>query len=516
MPSKKKEYVKFGTTKIKIPAKMVDFDKKNQPHLYKTITPKRRLTTHNKKVSLDIIINNNTKTKINRVPNTTKLIKAIEQKKPRKTRKPRLPPAAALAPPPPPPPPFQPPFNPPPPPRPPAPPRPENPPYQPPPRPPPPRADLRFEQPNIPSTNVFFQSPAPPPFQSPPPSNLERQQQAPAASIINLAIKSRLAKKELESLKQDKFITKNLTADIGTLNLQRPNIFDISLKEQRASSVISKFLKRKIANIQLQTLKENKEMKKKIGRPTGITNEVIEKRREQAKELLKISNELKKLEKMARAQKGIVLPTGRPKKQLTDTGLEAIFNQEPIIQSKQRKQLIDTGITLIYEEEKVREKVKEQVVAKQRKQLTDTGITLIFNQESNPIAHPLPPKPAIGVPNLPPPPPPPPRTGPPPPPPLPPKGGPPPPPPPAPSSLLSPAKKPTEAGVNMKDVLAELTARREAIAKGEKYIHKKASGEIVPEVKKKAPRILIPKSTDPVGSMLKELQKRLEKKGITD
>ena len=137
MPTKKKEYVKFGTTKIRIPKKMVGFDKQDKLHIYNTITPKRKLSYHNKKVALDINVNNNTKTKINRVPNTTKLIKAIEEKKKRKPRKPRLPPAAALAPPPPPPPPFQPPAPPAPRPPPPVPPRPDNPPYQPPPRPPP-------------------------------------------------------------------------------------------------------------------------------------------------------------------------------------------------------------------------------------------------------------------------------------------------------------------------------------------------------------------------------------------
>jgi hypothetical protein len=113
MPSKKKEYVKFGTTKIRIPAKMVGFDDKDKPHIYKTITPKKRLSYHDKKVALDITVNNNTRTKINRVPYTTKLAKAIEQKKKRKPRQPRLPPAAGLAPPPPPPPPFQPPPPPP-------------------------------------------------------------------------------------------------------------------------------------------------------------------------------------------------------------------------------------------------------------------------------------------------------------------------------------------------------------------------------------------------------------------
>jgi len=506
MPPKKKEYVKFGTTKIKIPAKMVGIDNNNKAHLYKTITPARRLSYHNKKPALDITVNNNTKTKINKVPRTTQRISFIETKKQRKPRQPRqprqsrLPSVAALAPPPPPPPPFQPPFQPPPRPPPPQPPRPENPPYQPPPRPP------------LPVKNVPI--PFPMHYVPPPPLIIPTTLEEQSSSIINRAIKAKLAKQEVNSLKQDKFISKNLTIDIGTLNLPTPSIYGISFKEQRASSVIGKFLKRKLANIKLETLKENKEEKKKVGRPIGITNEVIEKRRTQAKELLKISNELKKLEKMARAQQGIVLPAGRPKKQLTDTNLNIIFNQEPIIETKQKKKLIDTGITLIYEEERQREKVKEQVVVKQRKQLTDTGLELIFNQEPNPIAYALPPKPPIGVPNLPPPPPPP-RIGIPPPPP-PPKTGLPPPPPPAPSSLLSKAKKENESGGGMALVLEELKAKAEAMARGEKYVSKKPNTEKVEEVKRKAPRMLIPKSDNPTGNMLNELKKRLEKKGITE
>jgi hypothetical protein len=91
MPPRKKEYVKFGTTKIKIPSKMVSIDKKNKAHLYKTITPSKKLSYHNKKPALDINVNNNTKTKINRVPKTTKLISfIIKKKKPRKQRQPRL------------------------------------------------------------------------------------------------------------------------------------------------------------------------------------------------------------------------------------------------------------------------------------------------------------------------------------------------------------------------------------------------------------------------------------------
>jgi hypothetical protein len=343
---------------------------------------------------------------------------------------------------------------------------------------------------------------------------LTRQQQMPAASVINLALKSRLAKKQVNSLKQDKFIAENLTADIQRINLETPSIYGLSFTEQRARTVISKFLKRKLANIAVE-----KENKKKV----GITNEVIEKKRTQAKELLKISNELKKLEKMARAQKGIVLPVARPKKQLTDTGLEVIFNQEPIIQTKQRKKLIDTGITLIYEEEKIKEKVKQQVAVKQRKVLSDTGIELIFNQEPNPIAYALPTKPPIGVPNLPPPPPPTPPLGggPPPPPPPPPRGGPPPPPPPPPKGGPPPpppkggpqqVKKQNESSGGMSQVLEELKAKADAKARGEKYIAKKSNGEIIPEVIRKAPRMVIAKSDS--GNMMDELKKRLQKKGV--
>jgi hypothetical protein len=90
MPPRKKEYVRFGSTKFRIPAKMVGIDKRNHLHLYKTITPTKRLSYHNNKAALDITINNNTKTKINRVPRTTKRISYVEKKKPRKPRQPRL------------------------------------------------------------------------------------------------------------------------------------------------------------------------------------------------------------------------------------------------------------------------------------------------------------------------------------------------------------------------------------------------------------------------------------------
>jgi hypothetical protein len=67
MPPKKKEYVRFGSTKFRIPAKMVGIDSRDKPHLYKTITPSKRLSYHNKKPAIDLTVNNNTKTKINRV-----------------------------------------------------------------------------------------------------------------------------------------------------------------------------------------------------------------------------------------------------------------------------------------------------------------------------------------------------------------------------------------------------------------------------------------------------------------
>jgi hypothetical protein len=246
MPPKKKEYVKFGTTKIRIPKKMVGFDDKDKPHLYNTITPKRRLSYHDKKVALDISINNNTRTKINRVPYTTKLAKVVEQKKKRKTRKPRQPPAFQ---PPSPPPPFQPPR---------------------PPPPPAPRPDIRFQQPNIPVANVFFQSPPPPPLNSNP---------IEASSIINLALKSRLARQQVNSLRQDKFIAQNLTANIGRINVSTPSIYGLSFTEQRkeksAASIINLALKSRLAKKEVDKLKRKQKYEQAvaaIGNPREMVN----------------------------------------------------------------------------------------------------------------------------------------------------------------------------------------------------------------------------------------------------
>ena len=264
MPPKKKEYVKFGTTKIRIPAKMVGFDNKDKPHIYKTITPKKRLSYHDKKVALDIAINNNTRTKINRVPYTTKLAKVIEQKKKRKPRQPRLPPAAGLAPPPPPPP-FQPP-RPPPPFQPPRPPPPFQPP-RPPPPPPPPRPDIRFQQPNMPAANQF-------PFQSPPPAPLNSNP-IEASSIINLALKSRLARQQANSLRQDKFIAENLTANIGRINVLTPSIYGLSFTEQRqqksGASVINLAIKSRLARKEVDKLRRKQKYEQTVAKVSNVS-----------------------------------------------------------------------------------------------------------------------------------------------------------------------------------------------------------------------------------------------------
>ena len=284
MPTKKKEYVKFGTTKIRIPKKMVGFDKQNKPRIYKTITPKRRLSYHNKKAALDITVNNNTKTKINRVPYTTKLIKAIEEKKKRKPRQPRLPPAAGLAPPPPPPP-FQPPR--PPPPAPPRPPRPPPPPPFQPPRPPPPappRPDIRFQQPNMPIVNQFFQSPAPQLLQSPPaPLNPD---------TIQAAIRQKLARQQYNILQQRQQNVANLFGRVSTnfLEADRQNVkLDIAKAQaQKAldriqqrqqqmpyASVINLALKSRLARKQADKIRKRQIYEQaiaRVGNPIEMVN----------------------------------------------------------------------------------------------------------------------------------------------------------------------------------------------------------------------------------------------------
>ena len=293
MPTKKKEYVKFGTTKIRIPKKMVGFDKQDKLHIYNTITPKRRLSYHNKKAALDITVNNNTKTKINRVPYTTKLIKAIEEKKKRKPRKPRLPPAAALAPPPPPPPPFQPPAPPAPRPPPPVPPRPDNPPYQPPPRPPPfqppappaPRPDIRFQQPNMPDVNQFFQSPAPQLLQSPPVVDaferlLERQQvqqDQKAQQALDRLLQRQQKEQRIANL-FGKVSTNFLEADRQNVKLdiakaQAQQALDKLLQRQQqapAAQIINLAIKSRLANKQADKIRKKKKYEQAVAKVGNV------------------------------------------------------------------------------------------------------------------------------------------------------------------------------------------------------------------------------------------------------
>jgi len=262
MPPKKKEYVKFGSTKFRIPAKMVGIDSKDKPHLYKTITPTKRLSVHNKKPAIDLTVNNNTKTKINRVPRTTQRISFVEKKKPRKPRQPRIAPIAQIAPPPPPPPPFNPPRPPAPRPPPPPAPRPEPPPYQPPPRPPPniqrPPLPVRA----VPQPWIVIQQPPPPP----PPPIITQEQKEKLGSSISGALKARLARRELENLRrkeQAQVRIANLFGKISTnfAEADRQNVkldiakgqaqkllykLELSPKQREAASNVSRVIKGRI------------------------------------------------------------------------------------------------------------------------------------------------------------------------------------------------------------------------------------------------------------------------------
>ena len=279
MPPKKKEYVKFGTTKIRIPKKMVGFDDKDKPHLYNTITPKRRLSYHDKKVALDITVNNNTRTKINRVPRTTQRISFVEKKKTRKPRQPRIAPIAQIAPPPPPPPPFNPPQPPRPPPPPPPAPRPEPPPYQPPPRPPPAAQRPPLPVRAVPQPWIGIQQP-------PPPLIITQEQEQKLGSSITGAFKARLARRELENLRrkeQTQVRIGNLFGKISTnfTEADRQNVkldivkgqaqkllykLELNPKQREAASNISRVIKGKI---------ERKKVAKI--RATNIVNAALEK-----------------------------------------------------------------------------------------------------------------------------------------------------------------------------------------------------------------------------------------------
>lgn len=73
MPTKTKpkttSYIQYGSTKISVPEKMIGFDKKLQPHLYNTTTPKRHnVSLHNNIPAININIDPNSIRKISRVP----------------------------------------------------------------------------------------------------------------------------------------------------------------------------------------------------------------------------------------------------------------------------------------------------------------------------------------------------------------------------------------------------------------------------------------------------------------
>lgn len=189
MPPKNK-YVAFGSTTLSVPPKMVGYDKNHKAHLWDTITPIRhQLSYHNNKTAINLTTNPASKRKIQKVPRTTKYMSYIS-----KENQGQPAPLAYRAPPP----------------------------APLPPPPPPPPAPLPLLETN-------------------------------ASSVINNAIKAKLARLKLESLRQDK----NFTTDIIPLNVPRPNIFGLSLENQRIETSAVKTLQR---NIKIRLAK--KELKK--------------------------------------------------------------------------------------------------------------------------------------------------------------------------------------------------------------------------------------------------------------
>jgi hypothetical protein len=286
MPPKKKEYVRFGSTKFRIPAKMVGIDSKDKPHLYKTITPTKRLSYHNKKPAIDLTVNNNTKIKINRVPRTTQRISFVEKKKTRKPRQPRIAPIAQIAPPPPPPPPFNPPQPPAPRPPPPPAPRPEPPPYQPPPRPPPniqrPPLPVRA----VPQPWIGIQQPPPPP---PPPIITQEQEQKLGSSITG-AFKARLARRELENLRrkeQAQVRIANLFGRVSTnfLEADRQNV-KLDIAKGQAQQALNILLAKQEASISDKSQSEKKSKSKRSIEKRAIKRmQIIKVKKEPIKEV---------------------------------------------------------------------------------------------------------------------------------------------------------------------------------------------------------------------------------------
>jgi hypothetical protein len=79
MPRKPKpkttSYVKIGSTKITVPAKMVGYDNALRPHLWNTTTPKRHnISTHNHIQAINLQVNPNSIRKISRVPFTSQYV----------------------------------------------------------------------------------------------------------------------------------------------------------------------------------------------------------------------------------------------------------------------------------------------------------------------------------------------------------------------------------------------------------------------------------------------------------
>jgi hypothetical protein len=79
MPRKPKpkttSYVKLGSTKITVPAKMIGYDRQLHPHLWNTTTPKRHnIAIHNNIPSINFQVNPNAIRKISRVPFTSQYV----------------------------------------------------------------------------------------------------------------------------------------------------------------------------------------------------------------------------------------------------------------------------------------------------------------------------------------------------------------------------------------------------------------------------------------------------------
>jgi hypothetical protein len=216
MPSKK--YVAFGSTTISVPPKMIGKDSKNKLHLWDTITPVRhQLSFHNGKTAINLTKNSKSNIKIQRVPRTTKYgsYETKENIPRRNLIQQPIPPPAGFPPPPP------------------------------PPGPPPP----------------------PPPGPPPPPPPAVRQALAPnaAASIINNAIRTRLATQQVEALRQEQgrvnaasIINNAIRARFATRQVEALR------QEQGRVNAAGEIIQRNIKNVLAKKTLENLRRKRKV------------------------------------------------------------------------------------------------------------------------------------------------------------------------------------------------------------------------------------------------------------